>query len=254
MTLTPANRTRLRAAAIHLTLSGAIAIVVALVTLSLWYPGAFAGMAGGRSLFKLVVAVDVVMGPLLTLVVFNTAKPRRELVRDMAVIGTLQIAALAYGLDVLFQARPVALVFEVDRFRVIAANEVRAQELPQAAPPYRSLPFTGPWVIGTRATRSGDEKLEAIDLALAGYDIGQRPTFWQPYSDSRTAALAAARPVEVLLKRYPARGSEIDEILRDARLTRHDARFLPLVARGDWVAIVDSRGDVAGYAALDGFF
>ena len=62
-----------------------------------WYPYPYRELSGGRELFALVVAVDVVLGPLITLVIFNPAKTRRHLVMDFTVIGLLQVAALAYG-------------------------------------------------------------------------------------------------------------------------------------------------------------
>ena len=77
-----------------------------------WYPYPYRELSGGRELFALVVAVDVVLGPLITLVIFNPAKTRRHLVMDFTVIGLLQVAALAYGLWTVFVARPVHLVFE----------------------------------------------------------------------------------------------------------------------------------------------
>jgi len=49
-------------------------------------------------LFLIVVTVDVILGPLITLAVFNGVKPWTELRRDLAMVGVLQLAALGYGL------------------------------------------------------------------------------------------------------------------------------------------------------------
>lgn len=245
-------RARLLAAAGHLGISMLIAAAVALVTLGLWYPGAFAEMAGGRRLFLLILGVDVVMGPLLTLIVFDIRKPRRELVRDLAVIGTLQLAALGYGLHTLYGARPVALAYEPGRFRVVTANDVPADQLPEARPEYRSLPLTGPWILGTRPTRP-EERLESLDKALKGVDIGQRPERWQPYEASRSQVDADAKPIQLLLQRYPDRRQDLLDRVAALKLDPARARFLPIVARGDWVALLDERGDIAGYAPFDGF-
>ncbi len=252
MSLPDKLRFRLLAAAGHLGISALLAAAVALVTLGLWYPGAFAEMAGGRRLFLLILGVDVVMGPLLTLIVFDIGKPRRELVRDLAVIGVLQLAALAYGLHTLYVARPVALAYEPGRFRVVAANEVPTERLGQARAEYRSLPLAGPWILGTRPTRP-EERLESLEQALKGTDIGQRPERWQPYAESRAQVLAESRPVDALLTRYPARRQELLALLGAKGLDPAHARYLPIVARGDWVALLDERGEIAGYAPFDGF-
>ena len=253
MNLSDNLRFRLIAAGAHVAASAVVAACVALVTLGLWYPGPLGAMAGGRQLFLLVLSVDVVMGPLLTLVVFDRRKPRSELVRDLAVIAVLQLGALAYGLNTVYIARPVAMVYEPGRFRLVTANDVRVEDLPKAREEYRRLSLTGPLILGTRAARSGDERLESIELALKGFDVGQRPTLWQPYAESRTAALSAARPVQDLVTRYPGRKAELEDTLRELNLNAGDARFLPVLARKDWVVILNSSGDVVGYAPFDGF-
>jgi len=252
MTLSDTLRFRLLAAASHLVISALIASAVAVVTLGLWYPGAIGEMAGGRKLFFLILGVDVVMGPLLTLVVFDKRKPRRELIRDLAVIATLQLAALGYGLHTLYVARPVALVHEPDRFRVLTAQEVQVSDLPNAREEFRQLSLSGPLILGTRPTRP-EEKLASLELALKGFDIGQRPSRWQPYAESRATILAESKPVAELIKRYPIRAAELQALLAELKLTPEQARYLPVVARGDWVVILNAQGDIAGYAPFDGF-
>lgn len=122
-------RPALAATAIHLLLSAAVALVCAVVVFALWYPPPFDELAKGRQLFLLVVAVDVVCGPLLTLIVFNPRKPRAELRRDLSVVVALQLAALTYGLVNVANARPIWLAFEGDRFRVVSVPDVNRRQL-----------------------------------------------------------------------------------------------------------------------------
>ena len=70
---------RLRASTIHLAISLLIASLAALLVFGWWYPYPYRELSGGRELFTLVVAVDVVLGPLITLVIFNTTKMRSHL-------------------------------------------------------------------------------------------------------------------------------------------------------------------------------
>ena len=205
-------------------------------------------------MFFLVTSVDVVLGPLLTFAVFNLSKGWPHLRRDLAVIGLLQAAALIYGLHTVYVVRPVATVFEVDRFRVIAAGDVFLPELPKARAEYRSLPLTGPWLLGTRSPATGDERNDALFMGVEGVDPGQRPIFWQPYADSMKAAVARSRPIAALLGQYPARAGEYRQALRDMGADEGSARFLPLMARGDWVMVVDATGAVLGQLEADGFF
>ena len=89
---------RSRAAGWHLLISAAVAALAAALVFGLWYPGAYRHLSGGRGLFILVVTVDVILGPLLTFAVFNLKKGWPHLRRDLAIIGVIQLAGLAYGL------------------------------------------------------------------------------------------------------------------------------------------------------------
>lgn len=253
--MTPMRRLRLAAVGIHLLGSAVIAALVVLIITGLWYPWPYRRLCGGLELLGLVVGVDLFIGPLLTLVVFNFQKPRPELIRDLGIIVLLQVGALIYGLYTIYQARPVLLVFEVDRFRAITPADVYMRELPEALPAYRHLSLTGPKLVGTRAPRPGDEQLKAFDLAAQGVDIGQRPLYWQPYDLSRATAVSKARPVKELVQKYLSRRSEIDAALKASNVTEDRGRFLPVTSRkASWVTILDSHGNPGAFLPLDGFF
>lgn len=247
-------RRRAMAAGLHLLISAAVAGVAAVLVFRVWYPGPFRLLAGGRDLFFLVTSVDVILGPALTFAVFNIAKGSAHLRRDLAVIGLIQAAALVYGLHTVYVVRPIAMVFEVDRFRLVTASDVPLAELPKALPEYRVLPTTGPWLLGTRAPRPGAERTDALFSGVGGLDIGSRPLFWQPYERSKTAAISRSRPLALLLEHYSGRAAELRDRLNGISIDEATARFLPAIARGDWVAVIDNAGDVLGYLPVDGFF
>jgi hypothetical protein len=247
-------RRRARAAGLHLLISAAVAAAVATLVFGLWYPGPYRLLSGGRDLFFLVITVDVILGPLLTFAVFDLRKGWPHLRRDLTVIGLIQLGALGYGLYTVLAARPIVMVFEVDRFRVLNSGEIRLQELPQARPEYRTLPLTGPWLLGTRKPQRGEEANDALFAAVDGIDIGQRPIFWQPYAESTADALARSRPVTQLLARYPERVAELQDRLREQKIVPASVTFLPVMARGEWVALLDRSGAIAGFLPADGFF
>ena len=167
-----------RAAALHLLLSVAVALLAALLVFGVWFSTPLRELAGGTELFWLVVGVDVVCGPLLTLVVFNPAKPRAELRRDLAWVALIQLLALGYGMHTLSHARPVALVHEVDRFRVVSFADLDQAEAPSApdwAQPWR---LSSPRTVGLRPVTSSAEKMASVDASLQGIEPSQRPSWW----------------------------------------------------------------------------
>lgn len=124
--------TRWGAFAGHVLISVLIFLVLFAVIYFLLFPGALFTLAGGIDGIKIVAGVDVVLGPLLTLIIYNVAKPRRELVRDLTIIGGVQIAALAAGMWVVYGSRPVVVSYIYDSFHAVRASEFERAE---AAPP-----------------------------------------------------------------------------------------------------------------------
>lgn len=240
----------------HVLASAGVLALVAAGLFFFWYPPPYASLSGGLKLFALIALVDVLLGPLGTLVVSNPKKPKAEWRRDMAMIVVLQIAALAYGMWTVYEARPVHLVFEIDRFRVVPATDVPRSMLSQAPPELRQLPMTGPVLIATRAFRSNTEEIDATMAALQGLNIGARPDFWMTYADAVPAVLAAAKPVAELI----SKSSPVDQ----ERLTRElshldnlpaDVVYLPLMSRTEaWTVLLDrNNAALLAYVPVDGF-
>lgn len=245
---------RIKASSIHLAICCAIAAMAAALVFFLWYPWPYRVLSGGQELFVLVTGVDLVLGPLLTFVIFDSRKNRAHLRRDLSVIGMVQIAGLLYGMYTVFEARPVALVFEVDRFRVVSAAEVYSPELDKAADDYKRLPLTGPWLVGVRSFRDEAEKSDAMMLGINGVDLGQRPMFWTAYANVKAQAASKARPLEVLLGHDTSQRAEIQRALTEQELRQTGSRFVPLIARKNWVVLLRENGDIAGFVPGDGFF
>ena len=123
----------------HLLFSVLVAVVVALWVFGVWYPAPFRDLSGGLHLFGILIAVDLVLGPLATTVVSKPGKSLREWRMDVALIVLLQFAALGYGVWTMYQARPVYLAFEIDRLRVVNAVDVAQERLPMAPANFQNL-------------------------------------------------------------------------------------------------------------------
>ena len=243
---------RLKAAGVHLVISLAIAALAALLVFFVWYPYPYREISGGRELFSLVVVVDVIMGPLMTLAVFNLKKPRKELRRDLAVIGLLQLAALVYGLWTVAIARPVHLVFEIDRFRVVHAVDVEPALLKRAPPDLQQLPLMGPTLLSVRGFKDSKESFDATMAALQGLELGARPDFWQSYEKARSQIIAKAKPVADLKIRFPARVIDIDAAMTAVPVNT-PVGYIPLHSRATfWTVLVNTNtAEVLGFVHLD---
>jgi hypothetical protein len=252
MTLRSLNRWQ--AAAIHLGLSALIASVVVTVMLLIWYPPPYFDAMGGTGLMKILVGVDVTLGPLLTLIVFNRNK--KSLRFDLSVIAVLQIAALVYGVWVMFEARPVYTVFAVDRFDIVSANELDAVDIDAAAPAYRELPTSGPRIVGTRLPdkqKNPDEWNRLVFAGAAGKDVPQYPKYYVPYAEIATAVLAKAKPLSALAAAKPEAKARVDAFLAQSGRPADAFVYVPLVGRGATLtAVLDARdAAIVAYIPID---
>lgn len=247
---------KLLASSVHLGLSLLVAAVAASLVFFLWYPYPYREISGGRELFLIVIAVDVIMGPLLTLVVFNRGKPWKELRRDLAIIGLLQLSALGYGLWTVSVARPVHLVFEFDRFRVVHAADIAPELLEKAAPEWRQLPWLGPTLLGLRDFKDASEKTDATMMALRGLSLAAQPGLWQSYEKTKLEVLQKARPLAELKQRFPNRTAEIDAALaKVADSAAHAWGYIPLAGRQNfWTVLLDTHSaEVLAFVPIDSF-
>ncbi|MDH5244878.1 MAG: pilus assembly protein [Betaproteobacteria bacterium] len=245
MTLTALNRWQ--ASALHLALSAAVALLVVTLMLVVWYPRQYFTAMGGDTLILILIGVDVVVGPLITLIIFD---PKKKGLRfDLTVIAAMQLAALAYGGSVMFEARPVYNVFVVDRFEVIAANAVDAESRAKAGAEFRSLPLTGPRII---AARQPDDAKRQADIVLSamngGPDLANLPELYVPYEQFRQDAAKSARPLADLAKRQPQDADAIRAFVAASGRAEDALGFLPMKARNKDMAVIVDRasGEVAG--------
>ena len=247
---------RYKAAGLHFLISASLAAIAAALIFSYWYPPPFAQMAGGISLFMLLVSVDVTLGPLMTAIVAAPRKPAREFGRDIAVIALVQGIAFAYGIYAISLGRPVHLALEGDRFRVITAANVDPTLLPDAPAELRRLPWSGPTMISAAQPLSAAEQSKAIDLALAGFDTSMIPRNWRSYDSQSGAAWNAARALSRIVEKYPDQRAGVEALARKSGHAIDDLRFLPIISRqGNWIAvIVLPDSSVVGYLPVDGFF
>ena len=246
---------RLRASAIHLGLSLVIAVLAGLLVFGVWYPYPYREISGGRELFLILISVDVILGPLITLAIFNRAKPWAELRRDLAIVVLLQLGALGYGMWTVFIARPVHLVFEVYRFNVAHAIDIQPSLIDRTPAGIDALPVTGPTLLSLRPFRNETEKTDATLAALQGVPLAARPDLWQSYEKGIPDVLREAKPVALLKSRFPNRASEIDQALAPFGAAGQSMVYVPMVGRKSfWTVFLDPiTADVKAFMPLDSF-
>jgi hypothetical protein len=89
---------------IHLGLSALVVGTVIVLVMALWYPAPWMQVIGAANVLSILVSVDLIVGPCLTLILYRPGKP--GLVFDLCMIGLVQLGALVYGVHTVYQERP----------------------------------------------------------------------------------------------------------------------------------------------------
>lgn len=246
---------KLKAFSIHLCFSIFVSILAATLVFGFWYSYPYRVISGGNSLFLMVLGVDVIVGPLITFCVYNAKKSPREKLLDFSLIGALQLMALVYGLWTMYQARPVHVVFEYDRFVVIHAVEVPPTDFSSLSLEIDPLPLFGPTFISLQPVHEQD-KLKFTMAALSGVPVAAHPELWRAYADAKKEILKIARPAGDLLVRFPSQDAQVEESIRRAGMVLDKIVYLPVVSRGDqfWTILLNQESlQPVGWLPIDSF-
>lgn len=231
-------REKIIATGVHFAVTLVLAGIAAALIFFVWFPDPFQTMIGGTELFLLVVGCDLALGPLMSLVIYNSRKSRRELVTDYSIVGLLQIAALVYGVLIVAGTRPVYVVFNTDRYEVVTARDIDERELAAARDPkYRQLPWTGPRLIAVDVPAA--EQQDALFQSLSGNEEHQRPRFYVPLASKVETIRARLKPIEALEADKPASKPLLQSAIAELDLPAGQLGWLPARHRkGFWTVIV----------------
>lgn len=236
---------RIRAFLIHLSASVSLALASMAVIFLAWYPSPLAKAVGVTDIFLIVLGVDVVIGPLLTFVVYKVGK--RSLRFDLATIVCIQLAAFAYGFGTVAEGRPAWLVFSADRFDLVQAYQIDVRKQDLATPEYRTPPWTGAkWAYALRPDDPEQRQTILFEALIAGVDLAQRPDLYKPLADAADELRKRAQPLADLKQYNPP--AEVERIL--AQWPEADA-FLPMMARVHPVTVLINRESAQVIAIVD---
>lgn len=202
----PENRLtimKIKAFIVHLMFSITAALIVLAIVLMIWYPPPLAEATGVTSILIIILSVDAIIGPLLTFIVYKPKKPSLRF--DLTIIAALQIIALGYGVWTVSIARPVWIVFAVDRFELVQAHTLASHDNDfSRTNKYSQPPWFGPKYVAVDIPENNAirEKL-LMDALQNGFDVFQKPVFYSPLEDHQEALKSALRPLADLKPHNP---------------------------------------------------
>ncbi|BFN01415.1 hypothetical protein MOXK23_05290 [Moraxella sp. K23] len=184
----------------------------------------------------MLLAIDVILGPLLGLLVYKEGK--KTLKFDLSTIILIQIAALCYGVFSIEQGRPAWLVYNVDRFELVRKNELVDTNIQQAQPQFQQPSWFKPQYVATEFAKDTQQRNdEMFAEVFSGISIAQRPERYVELTQAKTQIQQRALPLVELQQFNPK--TDVEKTL--AKYPKADA-WLPLKANAvDMVVLVNKE-------------
>ncbi|HEX4152571.1 MAG TPA: hypothetical protein VHY75_10245 [Steroidobacteraceae bacterium] len=237
---------RLKAFGVHLLCSSAVLSLILGGLYLGWYhwPGWY--LTDVIHVIAVMVAVDVVLGPLITLIIANERKPRRELARDIVMIVAVQLSALGYGTTALWNGRPLYYAFSVNCLQVVQAYDIdgdsartaRKQGL-ELAPHWYSLPR---WIWAPFPKDSAKAGKIFQSLMQGGYDIIGLPQYYQTWPRGVPELRTQLQKVSDIRFFSPQQKAVLEQRMQAAKLDVSQRNGIALTGRGSsLLAVMDPR-------------
>lgn len=156
---------RLKAAGIHLLVSVIIALCGLYLVFGIWHPDPLQKAVGVTRIFLIMLGIDVVLGPLLTLIVASS-KEKKTLKFDLSVIFIVQLAAYLYGMHSIAVSRPTYVAFDKIRFEIVQADSVLRDSEKTILSEYQKNPWFSPQWVAVRPYKDFEEQNQRTFLEL----------------------------------------------------------------------------------------
>ena len=223
----------------HLSISFLIALLIIGLVFFVWYPAPLAKAVGVINIFLMMLAIDVIVGPILGLLIYKEGK--KILKFDLTVIITIQIIALCYGIYSIEQGRPAWLVYNIDRFDLVRKNEIFEDNISKALPQFQNISWLKPQYVAVQFAKDKNQRNDDMFAeVLGGISLAQRPERYVDFVQAKEQIQQRAQKIE-LLKKYNDK-IDVEKILAKYPQT---TAFLPMKASAvDMTVLIDQKANV----------
>jgi hypothetical protein len=230
-------RFRLKAFGLHLAAS-ASALTLILGSLYLgWYRWPGWRLTDVTQVVTMLIGVDLVLGPLMTLIIANSNKSRRVLARDVGVIVAVQLCALIYGSTTLWSGRPLYYAFSENVLQLVQAYDIDSddaalgrRENPTLAPHWYSLP-RWIWAPLPQDPEESNKIVQAVVLGN-GEDVTSMPKYFKPWDQGLPELRKQLKHVDDLAYFSKGEKKKLKELMRALGLPSDQPNAMPLTGRG----------------------
>ena len=241
-------KVKMRAFLIHFLISATIISTVSLAFIGSFYAYPLYELEGILNILPLLAVVDIVIGPVITFIIFRPNKPGLKV--DLWIISALQLLALAYGCYNFYQARPIFSVFVKDRFTLVAIKDFDQMALPKNL----SVDFMQSLkVIGAKVDSEDEAQQSLRETIFEGKpDLEFRAKFYVPYEQIKSQVSKSLQPIEEENLSTEDR-SQLEAMLSEYKLDMSSIGYLPIIGKAKDMTVILKREDqtIIGYLETD---
>jgi len=221
----------------HLSISSLVGLVGLFLVFQIWHPTPLQKAVGVTDIFLMLLAIDVIVGPLLSLVVASS-KEKKTLKFDLSVIATVQLAAYLYGMHSIAVSRPVYLAFDKLRFEVVQADSVVRAADKTILLEYQSNSLLYPQWVSVRPYKDVTEQNQRTMMEMQeGISPAMQADLYQPINEGWSGMLERKHGLEEL-KQY----NSAEQVAKELAAYPQADSFLPMRAPAvDMAVLLDSK-------------
>jgi hypothetical protein len=240
--------TKLKAFSYHFLISIVVFSLLFGVFILYLYPQPYFTVTGGWQGLLITALVDLVLGPLLSFIVYNASKAERKLIQDYVVIALLQVSALAYGINTIYQQHPVANVFWKGSFFTVNVRSLTEQGFDLKL--LRTLSDNSPAFVYLPDQK---EKKYYLEGNKKGQVIPRyfRADLYAPLQSHIDKMIEYKLNIDAMLNDYPFIGSALARILEKYDLEKDDLIYSKLISsHKNMIVIFDEKSNYISHISL----
>ena len=227
---------KFKATLIHFLLSVALVALIIGSILFLFFPELFIGVTDFKEVALIIICVDLVLGPLLTFVVFNPKKTKKSLYLDFSVIAAIQISAVLYGAFSLFQIHPVYVTFNIDRFTIVTAKDAEPEKA--LVKEYKISKFDAGKLAFAKMPYDLEKQNDLLlSATMGGEDLESMEEYYEPYDSNISSIMAKSLDPQLVLSK-----KESEKFKYTHKSDLNNYAFFPLNSpKKDAIIVLDKK-------------
>ncbi|MCW8901058.1 MAG: hypothetical protein OQK75_07565 [Gammaproteobacteria bacterium] len=237
---------RFKAFSIHFAISFVIFLILLYFILVQWYPQPLFSTDGGWRVIRIIVGVDLIIGPFLTLIVFKSGKPGLKF--DLAMIALVQALALSWGVWNTYNERPAAIIYTLDFFTPVPAYQLAEQGI--TAKELKQYGDTWPIIIYSDIPKENLSEVLAKSMREAK-PLYLYNEYYKKFSKEQAEIL---KDSSMNLEKYVDDKPELKKLYQHSLLTstaKTNISYLALHSREKWVTTVFDLDDMKIIDTID---